>query len=88
MTALIGAVGFTDVRSVWAEAPADAPIADGVLLLRNGGVLQGEITPVGSRYLVTRGQSQVDVAASQVSLGLADLRSGWRLVSTAFGSAP
>src|SRR6185312_8747028 len=38
------------------------------LVLRSGGVLVGQITQAGERYLVRGDKSQLDVAASQVLL--------------------
>jgi len=65
---LLGTIGSFGICVARAETPADQSVAEGVLLLHNGGVLQGRIVLVGSRYQVTGRQSQVDVAAGQVAM--------------------
>ena len=47
---------------------AGAAEQDGVLLLNSGGVLHGQISVAGERYVVTSKNSVVDVPASQVAL--------------------
>lgn len=63
-----------------AESTAIPPVASiktsasaGVLVLHNGGILQGEITTQGDRYVVTRSGSQLEVTTSQVAFRAASL---------------
>ncbi len=57
---------------------AEAAAADGVLLLRGGGVLTGQIARDGDRYVVTRDNSEISVSASQVSLVAGSLEDAYQ----------
>jgi hypothetical protein len=47
---------------------ASAPHEEGVLVLRDGGVLRGRVTREGDRYVVIGAQSRLEVASSNVAL--------------------
>jgi hypothetical protein len=57
------------IASIALVARAAEPGAqEGVLLLRSGGVLRGEISQNGDRYVVRGEKSEMDVAATQVAI--------------------
>jgi hypothetical protein len=67
-------VSFTPAWSVAAEADdgATAPVSaepdEGVLVLKDGGVLRGHVTQEGDHYVVVGAKSRLEVATSSVAL--------------------
>jgi len=60
------------------ELPLEPPRADGVLLLRNGNVLEGRITQVGESYEVVVDGGRIRVKASDVEFCCPTLEEGYR----------
>jgi hypothetical protein len=71
--AAVAVLGATTVAARAADEGATA----GVLLLQSGGVLSGEISTSGDRYLVRGEKSRFDVAASQVLLVCSSLEDAY-----------
>lgn len=84
---LISAVFMLAAASFVCNArPAAA--ATGVLVLRNGDAIHGQITQAGDRYLVTIGaQSELRIATDQVEMYCRDLDEAYRRKRTAIGPA-
>jgi hypothetical protein len=69
---VLAVVGLFGTRAVGSEPPLrvveqQLPM-EGVLLLREGGVLSGQISHAGDRYFVTEPGSEISVAAANVEL--------------------
>src|SRR5690242_11154761 len=70
---LIVVASLTGAMSLRAEDTAVAvnansqPAADGVVLLKDGGVLEGRITQVADRYIITRTGGEFQIAAERVA---------------------
>lgn len=65
---------FAALEYVAAQDPAQFSPQGGVLLLRNGQLMQGEITPAGDHYIVTFGVGgEVKIASKEVEARCADL---------------
>ena len=76
LTCVTAAVAFFGATTGAVRA-ADEGATAGVLLLQSGGVLSGEISTSGDRYLVRGDKSRFDVAASQVLLVCSSLEDAY-----------
>jgi hypothetical protein len=69
--------------AIHAESPLQLGPREGVLLLKNGQVLSGRITPAGDHYLLTTGETEIRLKAVDVEYCCRDLEEGYQRKSLA-----
>lgn len=69
--------------AIYAEQPLALGPREGLLLLKNGQVLQGKITPAGDHYLLTTGETEIRLKVADVEFCCRDLEEGYRRKSLA-----
>lgn len=70
---LVPLIALFTVATVRAETPAALAPRDGVLLLKNGEVLNGRITHAGDQYYISQKYGVIQVKATEVEMTAGDL---------------
>jgi hypothetical protein len=82
VVALFGALAWMGATGLGQESAMPSPSAEGLLLLRNGNLLQGEITETGDGYRVVVVGGEIHVKASEVEFRCRTLEEGYQRKTT------